>query len=67
MGQLIKLLFWAWLIISDLCLFHLIVLLNAVLNCSKSILSCSLKKVTTGTYNFVSVIWNVAFVGVSIL
>ena len=48
---------------SDLYLFHLIVLLNPVFNCSKSLLSYSVDKVTTGTYNFVSVILNVAFVG----
>ena len=31
------------------------------------LLSSSVDKVTTGTYNFLSVIWNVAFVEVSIL
>ena len=38
----------------------MIVLLNPVFNCSKK--NCS-EKVTTGTYNFVSFILNVAFVG----
>ena len=32
-------------------------------NCSKSLLSSSVDKVTTGTYNFVSFILNVAPVG----
>ena len=61
-----KLLFWVWLVITDLYLFHLIVLLKPVLNCSKSLLSSSVDKVTTGTYNFVSVILSVTFVGLSI-
>ena len=50
------------MVISDLYLFHSIVLLNPVFNCSKSVLSFSVDKVTTETYNFVSVILNVAFV-----
>ena len=53
----------AWLVICDLYLFHLIVLLNPVFNCSKNLLSSSVDKVTTGTYNFVSVIVNAAFAG----
>ena len=53
-------LFWFRLIISDPCLFHLIVILNPALSCSKSLLSFSVDKVTTGGYNFV------AFVGLSI-
>ena len=52
-----------WLVISDLYLFHLIVLLNPDFNCSKKLLSSFVDKVTTGTYNFVSVILNVAPVG----
>ena len=36
-------------VISDLYLFHLIVLLNPVLYCSKSVLSFLVDKVTTGT------------------
>ena len=59
-------LFFVWLVISDLYLSHLIVLLNPALNCSKYLYSFPVDKVTTGTYNFVSVIWNVAFVGLSI-
>ena len=59
-------LFRVWLVISDLYLFHLIVLLDPVLNCSKSVLSFSVDEVTTGTYNFTSVILNVAFVGLLI-
>ena len=39
------------------------IILNPVINCSKFFLSFSVDKVTTGTYNFVSVIWNAAFVG----
>ena len=41
-------------------------LLNPVFNCSKSLLSFSVDKLTTKTYKFVSVILNVAFVGLSI-
>ena len=52
-----------WLVISDLYLFHLIVFLNPVFNCSKSLLSSLVDKVTADTYKFVSVISNVAFVG----
>ena len=40
----------------------LIVLLNPDFNCSKKLLSSFVDKVTTGTYNFVSVILNIAFV-----
>ena len=59
-------LFCVWLVISDLCLFHLIALLSPVANCSKSVLSFSVDKVTTGTYNFLSFILNVTFVGLLI-
>ena len=52
-----------WLVISGMYLFHLIVLLNLDFNCSRKLLSSSVDEVTTGTYNFVSVIWNVALVG----
>ena len=55
-----------WLVISDLYLFHLILLLNLDFNCSNKLLSSSVDKVTTGTYNVVSAILNVAFVGSSI-
>ena len=44
----------------------MIFLLNPVFNCSKSFLSSSVDKVTTGTYNFISAILNVTFVGLSI-
>ena len=40
--------------------------MNTVFNCSKSLLSSSLDKATTGTYNLVSVILNVASVGLLI-
>ena len=52
--------------IYDLYLFHFIVLLNPVFNCSKSFMSFSFDKVTTGTYNFVSVILNSNPVGATI-
>ena len=39
-------------------LFHFIVLLNPVFNCSKSLVSFSFDKVITETYNFVSAILN---------
>ena len=55
-----------WLDNSDLFLFPLIVLLNPIPNCSKSFLSSWVSKVTTGAYNFVSVILNVVFVELSI-
>ena len=45
---------------------HLIVLLNPVFNYSKSLLSFSADKVTTGTYNLRSVILKTAFVGLLI-
>ena len=56
-------LFCVWLVISDPYLFNLIVLLNPFVNFSKSVLSFLVDKVTTGTYSCVSVILNVAFVG----
>ena len=52
-----------WEVISDLYLFYFIVLLNPVFNFSKSLLSSLVDKVTTGTYNVVSFILNVTFVG----
>ena len=42
------------------------VLLNPVFNCSKSFVSFSFDKVTTGTYNFVSVILSFAPDGATI-
>ena len=62
MHRLSNLLFFVWVVISDLYLFHLIVLLNPDLNCSKSVLPFSVDKVTTGTYNVTFAILNVAFV-----
>ena len=53
-------------LICDLYLFHFIVLLNPVFNCSKSFASFSFHKVTTETYNSVSVILNVAPDGATI-
>ena len=58
-----KLLVLVWLVISDLYVFHVIVLLNSPFNCSKKLLSSSVGKITTWKYNFVSVILNVASVG----
>ena len=46
---------------------HVIVRLNPVFSPSKSLLSFSVDKVTTGTYSFVSFILNVALVRLSIL
>ena len=57
-----KLLVFSCLVNSDLYLFNLINPLNPVFNCSND-LSSSIDKVTTGTYNFLSVILNVAFIG----
>ena len=53
-------------LICDLYLFHFIVLLNPVFNCSKSFVPFSFDKVTTGTYNFVPVILNSNSVGATI-
>ena len=64
--KLFKVLVLLSLVISDLHLCHLILLLNPVFNCSKSLLSSSVDKVTTATYYFVSSILNVAFVGLLI-
>ena len=50
-------------VISELYLFHFIVLLRPVYNLSKSLLSSLVDKVTTETYNFVSFFLNVASVG----
>ena len=47
-------------------MFHFIVLLNPVFNCSKSFISFSFDKVTTETYNFFSFILNVALDGATI-
>ena len=44
----------------------MIVLLNSVFSCSKRFLSFSVDKLTTGGYNLVSVIANVATVGILI-
>ena len=49
-----------------ICIWSFIVLLNPVFNCSKSFVSFSFDKVTTGTYNFVSVILNSNPVGATI-
>ena len=56
-------LFWGCIVICDLYLFHFTVLLNLDFFCFKSFLSFSVDKVITGTYNFVSVIWNLEDVG----
>ena len=50
----------------DLYLFHVILYLNPVFNCSESFLSFSADKITTGTHNLVSVILKVAPVGLLI-
>ena len=51
----------------DLYLFHSVVLLNLVFNCFENLLLSWVDKVTTGPYNFVSFISNVAFDGLLIL
>ena len=51
------------LVTSDLYLFYLILLLNPDCNCSRSLFSFSVYKLTTGTYSFVSIILNVAIIG----
>ena len=51
------------LVISDLYLFSFIVPLNPDFNCSRSLLSFSVDKVTSGTCTFPSFILNVAFFG----
>ena len=56
-----------WLVISDLYLFHLIVLLNPDYNCSKKLISTFVNKLRTRTYNIVSVILNIAFARLLIL
>ena len=45
--------FLDWLVICDLYLFHFTVLLNPNFNSSKSLISISSDKLTTGTYNCV--------------
>ena len=47
-------------------MFHFIVLLIPVFNCSKRFMSFCNDKVTTGTYNLVSFILNVASNGTTI-
>ena len=47
-------------------LLHLIILLNAVFNCSKSLLSSSVDTVTAETYIFVSVTLNITPAGASV-
>ena len=42
-------LFWGWIVICDLYLFHFIVPLNPEFNCSKSLISFSFDKLTAGT------------------
>ena len=59
-------LFLAWIDISHLYLFLLIVHLNPVFSCSSNSLPSSVDRVTTGTCNLVSGILNVTFVGLLI-
>ena len=63
MDQLNNLLSWGWTVTCDLYLFHFIVLSNPVFHCSRSFISFSFDKVTTGTYNFVPVISNIVSAG----
>ena len=58
-----KLLLIASVVICDLYLFHIISLLNPDFILVNNLISSSLDKVTTGTYNLQSVILSVAPVG----
>ena len=58
-----KLLFWGWIAICDLYLFHFMVLLNLNFNFSKKFVLFSFDKVTTETCNFVSVILKLNYNG----
>ena len=58
-----KLLLIASVVICDLYLFHIISLLNPDFKLVNNLISSSLDKVTTGTYNLQSVILTVAPVG----
>ena len=55
-----KLLLTASVVIFDLYLFHIISLLNGDFKLVNNLISSSLNKVTTGTYNLQSVILSVA-------
>ena len=54
------------LVCLDSCDLYLIVLLSLVFSCSNNLLSYWADKVTTGTYNFVSVILKVLSAGLLI-
>ena len=57
-NKLFELLFWGWIVDSDLHLFQYTVLLNPNYSCSKCFLWFSVDKVTIGTYSFASVVWH---------
>ena len=61
-----KLLLTASVVICDLYLFHIISLLNPDFKLVNNLISSSLDKVTTGTYNLQSFIANVAPVGAAV-
>ena len=68
-----QIIYWIYYILVLVCLFishlywfYLLVLLNPVFNCSKSLLKSPVDKVTSGTHSFVSFLLNVAFVKASI-
>ena len=61
-----QLLLIASVVICDLYLFHIISLLNPDFRLVNNLISSSLDKVTTGTYNLQSVIASVAPVGVAV-
>ena len=61
-----KLLLIAFVVICDLYLFHIISLLNPDFRLVNNLISSSLDKVTTGTYNLQSFIASVAPVGASV-
>ena len=58
-----KLVLFSSVVICDLYLFHIISLLNPDFRLVNNLISSSLDKVTTGTYNLQSFIVNVAPVG----
>ena len=58
--------FLAWIDISHLYLFLLIIQINPVFSCSSNSLPSSVDRVTTGTCNLASRILNVVFVGLLI-
>ena len=63
---MLNLLLAAYVDICDLYLFHFISLLNPDFKLVNNLISSSLDKVTTGTYNLQSFIRNIALVGAAV-